>query len=179
MNNCPACGGVIGRDCWNPQECAAITAQMQFEPPPVDLGQGDRLAGEVKLMNEPITDEAVERLIERLRYVAEVLSPGNPNMIHLEAADTLQAVRGENERLREALTPFASAWDRFDANQPYSTAPYLFVVRADFKRARQALSAIQNGGGEGGLSQSQPSGAGPSDLAGHDQQHSGGGRDVS
>ena len=25
---CPSCGGVIGRDCWNPQECAWITQQM-------------------------------------------------------------------------------------------------------------------------------------------------------
>ncbi|MBP7704155.1 MAG: hypothetical protein KA105_02580 [Caulobacter sp.] len=28
MSVCPSCNGVIGRDCWNPQECAEITAQM-------------------------------------------------------------------------------------------------------------------------------------------------------
>lgn len=34
--NCPSCGGVIGRDCFNPQECAEITADManrQFVEP--------------------------------------------------------------------------------------------------------------------------------------------------
>lgn len=28
MSNCPGCGGVIGRDCFNTQECVAITRQM-------------------------------------------------------------------------------------------------------------------------------------------------------
>lgn len=31
MSICHACGGVIGRDCWNPQECAEITSQIQME----------------------------------------------------------------------------------------------------------------------------------------------------
>lgn len=26
--NCPACGGVVGRDCFNPEECMAITRDM-------------------------------------------------------------------------------------------------------------------------------------------------------
>jgi hypothetical protein len=26
MNRCPSCGGVIGRDCFNPVECAAISS---------------------------------------------------------------------------------------------------------------------------------------------------------
>lgn len=25
---CPSCGGIIGRECWKPQECAWITQQM-------------------------------------------------------------------------------------------------------------------------------------------------------
>lgn len=25
---CPGCGGIVGRDCWNPQECEAITRDM-------------------------------------------------------------------------------------------------------------------------------------------------------
>lgn len=28
MSNCNGCGGVIGRDCYNPQECQEITSQM-------------------------------------------------------------------------------------------------------------------------------------------------------
>lgn len=29
MALCPSCGGVVGRDCFNTQECAWITAQME------------------------------------------------------------------------------------------------------------------------------------------------------
>jgi hypothetical protein len=28
MRTCPSCGGIIGRDCFNPIECAEITYQM-------------------------------------------------------------------------------------------------------------------------------------------------------
>lgn len=31
MSTCPSCGGILGRDCWNPQECAEITAQIWQE----------------------------------------------------------------------------------------------------------------------------------------------------
>lgn len=41
MSTCPGCGGVVGRDCWNPQECAWITRDMaeryaaiQYDPAP-------------------------------------------------------------------------------------------------------------------------------------------------
>lgn len=26
---CPGCGGVLGRDCWNPQECEWISRDME------------------------------------------------------------------------------------------------------------------------------------------------------
>lgn len=29
MNACPSCGGIIGIDCFNPQECAEISYQQQ------------------------------------------------------------------------------------------------------------------------------------------------------
>lgn len=29
--NCPSCGGVIGRDCFNPRECAMIEHQMESD----------------------------------------------------------------------------------------------------------------------------------------------------
>lgn len=39
MTTCPSCGGLLGRDCFNPQECAEITSDMarqaleqRFEP---------------------------------------------------------------------------------------------------------------------------------------------------
>lgn len=28
MSTCPACGGIIGRDCFNPEECMGITRQQ-------------------------------------------------------------------------------------------------------------------------------------------------------
>ncbi len=28
MKNCPSCGGIIGQDCFNPDECAQITQQQ-------------------------------------------------------------------------------------------------------------------------------------------------------
>jgi hypothetical protein len=31
VSHCHSCGGVIGRDCWNPQECAEITERMAIE----------------------------------------------------------------------------------------------------------------------------------------------------
>ncbi len=31
MSHCHSCGGAIGRDCWNPQECAEITERMAME----------------------------------------------------------------------------------------------------------------------------------------------------
>jgi hypothetical protein len=31
MNTCQACGGVLGRDCFNPQECMEITRQQAME----------------------------------------------------------------------------------------------------------------------------------------------------
>lgn len=34
MQTCQSCGGVLGRDCFNPQECAAITRQMQQQACP-------------------------------------------------------------------------------------------------------------------------------------------------
>ena len=32
--NCPSCGGVIGRDCFNPSECAEISYTQQIQCPP-------------------------------------------------------------------------------------------------------------------------------------------------
>ena len=29
MRHCDSCGGVIGQDCFNPAECAYITAQIE------------------------------------------------------------------------------------------------------------------------------------------------------
>lgn len=31
MAQCPSCGGTIGRDCFNPNECAEITRSMEMQ----------------------------------------------------------------------------------------------------------------------------------------------------
>lgn len=31
MRSCPSCGGIIGRDCFNPIECAQITASINSQ----------------------------------------------------------------------------------------------------------------------------------------------------
>lgn len=47
MSICHGCGGVIGRDCFNPQECEMITRQMaeeyirQPQPQPENLPTSD------------------------------------------------------------------------------------------------------------------------------------------
>lgn len=32
MSTCPGCGGIVGRDCFNPQECQWIAQQMAQDP---------------------------------------------------------------------------------------------------------------------------------------------------
>jgi hypothetical protein len=49
MNICQSCGGVIGRDCFNPQECAWISQQMQ-----VEQQVQQRLQPEIDAMKEVI-----------------------------------------------------------------------------------------------------------------------------
>lgn len=36
MNQCPSCGGVIGTDCFNPQDCAMVSNGL-FQPPPSNI----------------------------------------------------------------------------------------------------------------------------------------------
>lgn len=31
MKMCPSCGGIIGQECFNPDECALITMQMEAD----------------------------------------------------------------------------------------------------------------------------------------------------
>ena len=83
--HCQSCGGVLGRDCFNPQECAEITADMArraYEPVTVAAGFGDLLqelrdemsnlfAGGVPSNDLPELLSAAVREIEGLRRLYE------------------------------------------------------------------------------------------------------------
>ncbi len=53
------------------------------------------------------------------------------------------------EEIEEALRPFAEAWLKFDPSMAYTTAPYLFVQRSDFRKAQAILSRLHGVSGEG------------------------------
>ena len=59
MSTCNSCGGVVGKDCFNPQECAWITQQM---------------AADQQHQSEQITKLQTEnkRLTEELRKWSEL-----------------------------------------------------------------------------------------------------------
>lgn len=92
---------------------------------------------------------------------------------------TLQAVRGENERLREALGKVRGwrrdchAYDSDTGQPPRDFGEEDFLMMEGW--ARQALSTIQNGGGEGGDFNADLSSAKRAD---HDGERSAGWRDI-
>lgn len=54
MSNCPGCGGIVGRDCWNPQECAWIMrdqaeryAALQYDPNPTPCQGCSEISGRI------------------------------------------------------------------------------------------------------------------------------------
>lgn len=67
MSTCQSCGGLVGRDCYNPSECAWISQRMQEE--------------------------------EQRQYYAEPLD---------QMTDERDALKAENERLRDVLTGIAN-----------------------------------------------------------------------
>ena len=59
MAHCPSCGGIIGRDCFNPVECAQITASMQNNNYELEL-QIDRLEREIIMLRDFIKSNGLE-----------------------------------------------------------------------------------------------------------------------
>lgn len=60
--NCPSCGGIVGRDCFNPEECAWILREMQSEM------DRDRGAREQEIHDARYIDH-LEHRIERMNEV--------------------------------------------------------------------------------------------------------------
>jgi len=53
MSNCPSCGGVINRDCFNPTECAQISLQS-------DEYEIQLLIHKVNILTQAIKDHGIE-----------------------------------------------------------------------------------------------------------------------
>jgi len=54
INICDSCGGVIGRDCFNPIECAQITANLN------------------NYQEQPVFDNKFKEAVELLRSLADI-----------------------------------------------------------------------------------------------------------
>ncbi len=67
MNLCPSCGGVLGRDCFNPQECALIS-QQQIEQIP----QWQQEIQDLRAENERLK-AIVERKNQALRKLKQII----------------------------------------------------------------------------------------------------------
>jgi hypothetical protein len=86
MAICNSCGGVIGRDCFNPEECAWISLQQQQEQdkmndPGCTLMKCTDYKDGVCMFDSPVC-----------KYRQDELDP-----------DEMNELRVENERLRDAL----------------------------------------------------------------------------
>jgi len=57
---CNSCGGVIGRDCFNPKECERISQQMAIDEQHEQQGRIENLEMENASLRERI--EALERI---------------------------------------------------------------------------------------------------------------------
>jgi hypothetical protein len=76
--NCPSCGGIIGRDCFNPIECAWITQQINAQYAVDDF---------VSKMNADYEREKYEKIeleyynaieLEHIDYIATCTLESNP-----------------------------------------------------------------------------------------------------
>lgn len=90
MGLCPSCGGVLGRDCFNPVDCAVISAQLVQEanrPRPQHplVAERDQLRQQVEGLLE-----ATDVLVTALGYIH-----GDPVYRLKAAADQVRKELGE------------------------------------------------------------------------------------
>lgn len=67
MTTCASCGGLIGRDCWNPQECAEITASMAMMP-----AQPEPVSETTPSITAPMESEAAPDVSKRAKALSEL-----------------------------------------------------------------------------------------------------------
>jgi len=100
-----------------------------------------------------VTDEHIkqaEDLAERLRFCEEhglfTAVEANKFATYGEAADTIAALIAENQRLVEALGPFAACardWINDDDEDDDEFAGFRLLIK-DFRRARTAVEGYSN-----------------------------------
>lgn len=87
--SCPSCGGALGRDCWNPGECAMITADM---------------ASQQHLQGYTYSQDVITRLHERAEsYRQSGQSAAHTADLLDEAAGCLSALLGDLHAYRETM----------------------------------------------------------------------------
>lgn len=70
MSHCPECGGVIGRDCFNPQECAWIGEQQRQQRLHDTEQQSLTLEERCALL-----EERVAELEKQIRFINPGINP--------------------------------------------------------------------------------------------------------
>jgi len=117
MGTCPSCGGVLGRDCFNPEECATIAS--------CSAAQALEIFGELRAERDQLRQQ-VGRLVgpareveKAHRSVIEAVTPGHPNSIlgpgphNKEEYDArFSRWHAASRSLRVALEDFDSAADQ-------------------------------------------------------------------
>lgn len=108
MSVCAACGGVIGRDCFNPTECMAITrdmAQRFQEQEQTQPGEADAiiatLTGQVAALREALT--RIDRDAEAFRLML-VQDEAKGRSISQGSHDRWQGMHRMAEIARAALS---------------------------------------------------------------------------
>lgn len=107
---CHGCGGVVGRDCFNPQECEQITRSLANQA----LTDTQRYGGSpeeiLNLLNEK--DDKIEELEIKADSLTRELSElreelqswkNEHNQIVLDYGDRLKELQEENDRLKKTL----------------------------------------------------------------------------
>lgn len=123
---CPSCGGIIGRDCFNPQECMLITEQMNAQGSSQEIHDSYQQGyheGYQAARNEPPILVTLDDEIKEDRTIAEAFE--------LRFGDT-----PENARPEDWCTYEQGYWDgNACRNREVET------LKAENSKMRQALEA--------------------------------------
>lgn len=116
MSACQSCGGIIGRDCWNPQECAEITSSMASqsqaceEAQPVAWLVTNKETGHEHLLWQPLADLTFNR--ERFSTAPLYTTPPAPEAEKLRVA--VEALERIKSRKQTCASDEVEAWELQD-----------------------------------------------------------------
>lgn len=83
MSRCPSCGGILGRDCFNPVECSQITASMndeQIVQPYIDalreaLDTINQMADKMQIIDEGLSEHLGNLIDNTVAMINRTLPP--------------------------------------------------------------------------------------------------------